>query len=182
MRIIILIILCVSLIACNNISVSENKPMGNKFVDSAKIYDNWKTAKGESIEFKYPSDWRIKTKAVQGTTQFGLTFDPDTSDIFYPVEIWEFNASGGTFDDFSSAPHEYFKRMTGDKKASLMNQSKIQFKKFDAKKFEFNSENYPVEITTINGVKNYYMLVLYKEDKVDSIANTIFNSIDINSN
>jgi hypothetical protein len=168
-------------ISCNDQAFKEQTNTKKQDSKSDIDYSNWQTAKGEKIEFKYPSSWRIKINKAQGTTQFGLTNDMDTSSRFYPVEIWEFNASGGTFEEFAGAPHQYFEKATDGERANLINSAAIKFKELEAKEYEFSKNNYPVQIITVNGIKEYYMLISYKSDSVSRFANEIFNSIKIST-
>src|SRR4051794_38528307 len=112
MKKIIVIIVCVFLfINCSNSTSNEKKSSADSTLSSAintsANYNNWQSAKGEKIEFKYPQDWRLKIRKTKGTTQFGLTNDADTSDIFFPIEIWEFDPAGHKFEEFSGVPHQY---------------------------------------------------------------------------
>lgn len=177
------ILLGLSLIVLLNCTENTSKQQSKSEITIKKndtSYNNWQIQKTSSLEFKYPKDWRIKIKTSEGITQFGLTNSIDTAVVFFPIEIWEFPSTLGSYKEFSKyMPNEYFKKVTDGKYANRLSSDSIKFKTYDANKFEFMKDSQPVEIITVNGVSRYYLLVFYKNESTKKIANNIFNSINI---
>ncbi len=176
------LVLCIFLLtSCSYETPGKNeKDSKEKKATHAVSYQNWKSVEGRAIKFKYPGNWRVRTKSENGTTQFGLTNDSDTAIKFFPVEIWEFDDLGNSFEDFAAVPHQYFVKMTDGKMADLVNLKSKIFKNLEAKYFEFKKNDFPVEIITINGGQNYYMIVAYREKSYDPLMDNIINSVEIN--
>ncbi|HUZ59054.1 MAG TPA: hypothetical protein VMU83_09745 [Hanamia sp.] len=174
-------------IGCTEQTKSKSKILGKK--DSVMInenpaidndYTNWKTVNRKNIQFKYPQDWRMKTKEGKGNTLFQLTNISDTTSIFFPISIYMFTKSLGSYEKFSkNITYEYFVHETDGKNGNLMSTEPSKFKNFVANDFEYQKNGTPAEIITINGISKYYMLVSYAVESDTQIASKIFNSIII---
>lgn len=151
--------------------------------DTINIKNNsWRILGDENIKFKYPVSWYVRSNQSHGTTWYRLTDDPDTTTVFFPVEIWEFSPGKASYKDFlGGATYEYFIHETDGKNGSLLSTEPSKFKNFQANRFEYNKNGASVEIITVNAISKYYMLVNYKNDSTAEIGANIFNSIIISN-
>jgi hypothetical protein len=132
------------------------------------------------MQFQYPENWKLNSNKSKGIAWFRLTDENDTATIFFPIEIWEFPLSIGSFEKFSNnVTYEFFVHETDGKNGSLLSVEPSKFKDFQAKTFEYTKNGFPVEIITVNGINKYYMLVSFGNKLWDKIAKNIFNSIVI---
>jgi len=158
--------------------------VGSKSKSLNAVADNTmvklKIAKSNNMQFQYPGNWYMNSSTSKGTTWFRLTDESDTTTVFFPIEIWEFPLSIGSFERFSNnVTYEFFVHQTDGKNGSLLSVGSSKFKNFQAKTFEYTKSGFPVEIITVNGINKYYMLVSFGNKLWDKIAKNMFNSIVI---
>jgi len=79
-------------------------------------------------------------------------------------------------------PNDYFKRSSDGEYANLLSSDTTKFKNLEAITFNYRKNDHPVQITTVNGINHYYLLINYIHESTIKQATNIFNSISIKSN
>ncbi len=178
-------VVLIFLISCSSNVEKDGTKSKTTTTNDDSIYKDWQTGIGENVKFKFPKNWRLSIQnKAKGITRFGLTDDTDTSnDVFFPVEIWEFSSSMGSYKDFSTfVPNDYFKRSSDGEYANLLSSDTTKFKNLEAITFNYLKDKHPVQITTVNGINKYYLLINYIHESTIKQATNIFNSVSIKSN
>jgi hypothetical protein len=155
----------------------------NNVVDDSG-YSNWKTVTKKNIQFSYPKEWRLKIYENPSSSAFFLTFDSDTTTVFFPVELFEFPKDRSYKDFSNSVTYRYFLKQTDGKNGELMSREPSKFKNFQADKFEYIKNGNNVEIFTVNGLSRYFLFARFLAPeknnlRINKIEEKIINSIDI---
>lgn len=185
------ILLSLIFIACTerkqdkaNAVVEKNAVITDTGTISKIDYTNWKIAKTENIQFKYPDSWQVDSGGNSNMRYFKLSGVNVISTDFPPIQIWRFSTGNSarkvSYDQFSdNVTYEYFIHETDGKNGNMISREPSTFKDFQANKFEYIKNGKPVEIILINGVNRYFMLVNFKDERLNNISEEIFNSVVI---
>ncbi len=161
-----------------NNSIKDGLLADNNEVNDSD-YNNWKTVTKKNIQFSYPKEWRMKKYENPSSSAFFLTFDSDTTTVFFPVELFEFPKDRSYKDFSNSVTYRYFLKQTDGKNGELMSRKPSKFKNFQADKFEYIKNGNNVEIFTINGLSKYFLFVRFQMPRINKIEEKIINSIII---
>lgn len=149
-------------------------------IDSA--YTDWQSAEGEKIRFRYPSNWILKKKEIEGGTRLYGLIEKTEKDFgdFFELEIYEMRTLNLPFKEFKFGAARWLNKRF-DNKIMVRNTEDVNFKGAEARKYEIDmpgKNGYdPAEMYAINGVSRYYLFFYFKYEKSNLIIPNIMNSI-----